>query len=240
MVDATSAVPGFTPSRSAFRFPNRFPRQPVISVPVPGLGQIMIGDASRGLCGGMIFAARDLFEAGQAPPSDELPPPIGSPLYRYIVRRLFDSFDIPRGVARYYQLMCTPDADSVHATRTVRGVGRISVVNEWPSVRLDLDSGRLSPLGIVTIRSYDPTRMGVNHQVLAYSYEQRRTAVTLRVYDPNTPIERADDVTMSFDVARPAGPVKIDHTLAVGGRPVRGFFRSRYRWSDPDAIDHPA
>jgi hypothetical protein len=233
MVDATSAVEGFLPSLSAFRFTNSFPRQPVIRVPVPGLGAVAVGDASRGLCGGMIYAVRDMFEAGAGPPAETSPPPLGSPLYRYIVRRLFDSFDLPRGVARYYQLMGTPDTDTERSAVTIRGAGRISVVDEWPRIRLDLDSGLLSPLGLVTVRSLDPFRLGLNHQVLAYAYEQRRTAVVLRVYDPNTPLDQADNVTIAFDVSHPAGPVKISHTIAIGERPVRAFFRSRYRWTDP-------
>ena len=233
---AASAVPGFLPSTHAFRFTNSFPNQPVLRIPVPGLGSVPIGDASRGLCGGMIYAVRDMFEIGAPPPADTTPPAPGTPLYRYIVRRLFDSFDIPRGVYRYYRLMSGPDADAVRGPLVRRGVGRTSIVDEWPRIRLDLDSGQLSPIGIITTRSADPLRLGLNHQVLAYAYVQRGLVVTLRVYDPNTPRERADDVTLTFDTGRQAQsdqPVPIEHTISIGGRPVRAFFRSRYRWADP-------
>ncbi|WP_322756376.1 hypothetical protein [Frankia sp. Cas3] len=233
MVDAHAAVEGFRPSSNGLPFTNDFPRQPVLKINLPGVGPVPIGDASRGLCGGMIYTTRDLFEAKLTPPVLKEPPAPDSPLYRYIVRRLFDSFDIPRGVARYYQLMATPDADTTRSSLTLRGSGRITVVNEWPRVRLDLDRGVLAPLGVITLRSYDPFQLGSSHQLLAYAYEQRRTAVTLRVYDPNTPVERADDVTLSFDVAYPTGPVPIAHNLAIGGRRVRAFFLSRYRWANP-------
>jgi hypothetical protein len=250
--EARSAVPGFLPSARAFRFTNSFPAQPLLGVSLPGTPWgIGIGDASRGLCGGMIFAVRDLFESGIEPPPDTVPPCPGSPLYAYLVRRLFASFDLPRGVARYYGLMRGPDT---RPRLRGSGGGRCSLAEEWPRIRLDLDAGLLSPIGIITVRSADPRRLGLNHQVLAYAYCQVGTAVTLRVHDPNTPLARADDVTMSFDLAHAAGPidlgeagagqaagsprqaagfVRITHSIAIGGRPVRAFFHSLYRWADP-------
>ncbi|WP_041938623.1 MULTISPECIES: hypothetical protein [Frankia] len=277
-----SAVPGFRPGVSAFRFTNSFDVQPLLALRLPGLPWgLGIGDASRGLCGGMIFAVRDLFEAGLAAPPDVESPRRGSPLYGYLVRRLVASFDLPRGVARYYGLMRAADTypqprrgvawwpgtgrqDRRGSTSDPRGstsdgpgsvpnrsgsvpgrpggalgrlgVGRRSLADEWPRIRLDLDSGRLAPIGVITVHSADPLKLGLNHQVLAYAYTQVDTAVTLRVYDPNTPLERADDVTMSFDLADAggdAGRVRITHSIAIGGRPVRAFFHSRYRWADP-------
>ncbi|WP_261556973.1 hypothetical protein [Frankia tisae] len=266
-----SAVPGFLPASSAFRFTNSFDTQPLLALRLPGMPiGIGIGDASRGLCGGMIFAVRDLFEAGIDPPPDVEPPRRGTPLYGYLVRRLLASFDLPRGVARYYGLMRGADtyprprpvgASRPGSSRPVRpgsamgrlGVGRRSVAGEWPRIRLDLDSGRLAPIGVITVHSADPLQLGLNHQVLAYAYTQVDTAVTLRVYDPNTPLERADDVTMSFDLASASGDgdggagggaqvVRITHSIAIGGRPVRAFFHSRYRWADPRPAlpAHPA
>jgi hypothetical protein len=235
MIDGVAA--GFLPSEAAFHFTNDFPHQPVLTVRLPGLGRgIPIGDASLGLCGGMIFAVRDLFEAGRKPPADVSAPGPDAPLYRYIVRRLFDSWDLPRGALRYYQLQRTPDADIERPLGRRDGVGRISVVDEWPHVRADLDSGRLSALGIITLHSADPFKLGLNHQVLAYSYDLDGTTVRLRVYDPNTPVVDADNVWLGFDTADPAGPIIFSHNLMTGGRPVRGFFHSAYRWSDPSSI----
>jgi hypothetical protein len=236
VADGTAAVDGFAPSTHAFAFTNDFPRRPVLRVPVPGLGRLPIGDASCGLCGGMIYAVRDLFEAGLPVPPGTRPPAEDSPLYGYIVRRLFDSFDIPTGVARYYRLMASPDADVVRAVLPLRGLGRVSAVDEWPRIRLDIDRGVLCPLGVIVPHSIDPFQLGINHQVLAYAYVQTGASVTLRVYDPNTPTDRGDDVTISFDVSRPGAGMPISHNLSVGGRPVRGFFRSRYRFRSPRAV----
>lgn len=39
----------------------------------------------------------------QASPADKNPPPDGSTLFNYIVGRLFDSFNLPGGVTKYYE-----------------------------------------------------------------------------------------------------------------------------------------
>ena len=61
---ASARVPGFLPSTCGFGFANAFLPQPLFRLPLAGL---RVGDASRGLCGGMVFAARDYFERGSAP-----------------------------------------------------------------------------------------------------------------------------------------------------------------------------
>lgn len=228
-----AAVDGFLPSTSGFHFTNAFPRQPVLVFDPPGPLRVPIGDASRGLCGGMTYAVRDLFEAGRRPPDLDTPPPPDSPLYRYIVRRLFASWDLPYGVARYYRLMGTPGSDHPVRVATVRGTGMVTAADEWPRVRLDLHQGVLSPLGLVTEHTPNPLRLGHNHQVLAYAYAQEGSTVTLRVYDPNTAVADGDGVRLVFNLANPADGIPITHNVAVGGRPVRAFFRARYRRAVP-------
>ena len=53
--DVMPDVPGFTPSVNGLRFTNSWPSEPDIVVQVPPLGNVPIGDASNGLCGGMVF-----------------------------------------------------------------------------------------------------------------------------------------------------------------------------------------
>jgi len=226
------AVPGFLPSRDALHFANSWPSQPDVVIDLPVAGKLKIGDASRGLCGGMVFAVRDLFEAHLPPPPDTTPPPSGSPLYGYIVRRLFDSFDLPGGVLRYYRWMNTPDEDRSFLGVTRRGLAWLTIVEEWPKIRADVDAGRPSPLGLVTVQSANPLDLGMNHQVLAYGYELDGTALTLRVYDPNTDPASADGVALSLDTAEPAARTPISHSVAIA-TPVRGFFRVRYGFADP-------
>src|SRR5215211_2802882 len=62
-------VPGFRPSTGGLHFPNAFPHVPNLEIDLPGGTTVPIGDAANGLCGGMAWTVRDLFETGLAPPA---------------------------------------------------------------------------------------------------------------------------------------------------------------------------
>ncbi|MDP8955360.1 MAG: hypothetical protein M3N24_00135, partial [Actinomycetota bacterium] len=183
-----------------------------------------------GLCGGMVFAARDLFEARLRPPVATEPPPGGSALFRYVVRRLFQSFDLPVGPVRYMTLMVLPAGDG---RLGLRGLASRSVRREWPRIKRDLDRGVLSPVGLVRVRSLNPLELGRNHQVLAYGYEldEPRRRVAVRVYDPNHP--NADDLALSFGL-NPGPDWEVGYI--AGELPVRGFFRTRFRPADRTSL----
>ena len=104
------SVLGFLPSTNGLRFVNAWPDEPVVVVSVPGFGAVKIGNASNGLCGGMVFLVRDVFEA-RLPPIRDAQPAQGTPLYDYIVQRLIASYHLPSGVLQYFGWMNTPDAD---------------------------------------------------------------------------------------------------------------------------------
>src|ERR1043165_6353569 len=93
-----NAVPGFQASVNGLRFTNSWPHEPNIVVKVGPLGSVPIGDASNGLCGGMVYPVIDVFPAGLPPIPDTTNPAHGTPLFNYLVSRLFASFDIPGGV----------------------------------------------------------------------------------------------------------------------------------------------
>src|SRR5260370_36393580 len=118
---AGKAVPNFVASRDTLAFANDWPCQPDLVISLPLAGKVKIGDASKGLCGGMVYAVRDFYEAGIPVPAGPQPA-AGSPLYRYIVRRLFDSFDLPAGVGKYYTWMTPPEADPSLGGRTRHGL----------------------------------------------------------------------------------------------------------------------
>ena len=74
----------------------------------------------------MAFAVRDYFEAGKPPPWLGDAPGEGT-LFDYLVDRLFDSFDLPLGPARYLKLMsrtCPTGKPSSAASGSVRTAAR--------------------------------------------------------------------------------------------------------------------
>jgi hypothetical protein len=217
---SSMSVHGFLPSTYALHFPNDFPPAPIFRFSL-GAVRIPVGNAANGLCGGMVFAARDLFESGTEAPPDTSPPGRGTPLFRYLVRRLFSSFDLPLGPLRYWFWMALPTGDGGAA----RGLTGRTILREWPKVKADIDRGELSALGLIRTRSLNPLSLGLNHQVLAYGYEQDDQAGTVRVsvYDPNHPDQ--DSFVLAVRLTGPQRGVN----YVTGELPVRGFFRTRYR-----------
>ena len=239
-VPVSVRVPGFKPSVNGLHFINAFPPEPDLTIDLPRVGSIAIGDASNGLCGGMVYTVRDVFQTpGLAPVAATELPERGSPLFRYIVNRLIDSFDLADlGFLRYYDWMLTPDGNAGWPPLLNRqGVAWKTIVEEWPGrIRSELDAGRLVCLGLVTVAGTNPGDLGKNHQVLAWGYDlDGAQGLTLRVYDPNTPQDRADDVTIALSLAHPEQPTPITHNVAIEG-PIRGFFRTEYGYRNPTGL----
>jgi hypothetical protein len=217
----------FVPSKNGFAFANSWPSEPAVALSTP-FGEIDIGNADAGLCGGMVFAALDYWHAATASPTER--PAAGSPLYAFIVRRLVDSWNLPAGAAQYFYWMCLPDGDSgfdVFGRHVVteRGIASRTIEVQWPQVRSDLDAGTPAALGVVTVASTRPKDLGQNHQVLACGYTVAGSLVTVDVYDPNQ--GQRDDVAITFDTSDPARPTEFRHNLNIS-HPVRGFFRTSY------------
>ena len=230
-------VPGFMPSMSGLHFDNNFPHEPDLTITLPGGATIGIGDASNGLCGGMVFTAMDFHGAGVAPPPDAAPPPGGSPLFNYLVRRLFDSFGLPFGPGRYLWLMnpALPDHETwaSQAGLAPHGHAWVMINEEWPKIRMDIDSGRLSPLGLVKIRSLNAGDLGHNHQVVAWGYDLNGNDLTLHLYDPNN--HDNDNVTMSLNIGDPAHTTTVTYSPSDGMDPFC-FFRTDYAFADPSSL----
>jgi hypothetical protein len=221
-------VPNFQPSANGLNYSNNnWPNVPDLTLSTP-FGNIPIGSASNGLCGGMAFSVRDLFEAHLLPPVTTANPDSGSPAFNYIVQRLFDSFNLPTGVAEYYTWMNLPSHDTLIAS----GTSHLTIESTMPTVRDTIDSGHPCPLGLVCIESTNPEDLGQNHQVLAYGYQDEGSMTTVFVYDCNWPDD--DNVTISFDHTDP------DHTTAfnysTGDHNVRGFFATPYTASNPSDL----
>ena len=229
---AGRSVPGFLPSTSGLHFPNAFPHVPVRRIGIPGVIELPIGDASDGLCGGMVFAVRDHFESRRPLPA-ETEPPASGPLFDYLVRRLFDSFGLPTGPLRYLELMnpALPDGESWLSRLGLLPHGRAwrTIREEWPKIRSGIDTGHPVPLGLVQIKSQNPFDLKHNHQVLAYAYTLTGTDLVVRIYDPNFPDR--DDVTLSLDIADPTRPVRIEAFPSAAT--VHTVFAVRYAAAAP-------
>jgi len=184
----------------------------------------------------MVFAVRDFFEAQMPIVPDATQPAEQSPLFNYIVSRLFDSFNIPDGILKYYTWMNTPDDDTGLWIAIRHGVAWLTIEQEWPIIRATIDAGHPCPLGLVTVSGLDPHELGHNHQVMAYAYElDDANNLTIKVYDPNTPPPSGDQVQMALNVANPSGRTAITHNIAIGF-PVRAFFHADYTPPDPTRL----
>jgi len=197
---------GFRPSKHGFGFPNAW-------------HDLVLGViASRGRCGGMVFAALDRFGAG-APlePAEQARalPDHGSPLAHHIWRRQVDSIVTRLGgnLWRFVLLTYLPS----HAPEGSAGTRQ----RELPLVLAALELGQPVPLGLVSGLSV--RHLAQNHQVLAYAADVEGGLARIRIYDPNFP--RRDDVVLEVPIAG-VGPV----TERAGARaiPWRGFFVERY------------
>ncbi len=223
---ALAATTAFTALEHGFAFPNCFPvGKPVFRVRTP-FGAVPIGDASKGLCGGMVFAALDHHRTGRRLPAD----PDTPGLHEYLARRLWASFRLPWGVARIYQWMGRPDAArtgrGAHPTATVP---YLTTQREWPKVRAELTAGRPAPLMLIKTTSRNPWDMGHNHQVLATGFSEDCDSGEVRVtlYEPNYPLAAATDepVVLTFNT-RDYDARRTSHSRE--GETVRGFFLNPY------------
>jgi hypothetical protein len=227
----------FLPSNDGFKFPNSWPNMPYSLPPLRGsVLDVKFGNAKSGLCGGMVFAALDYFNAGQQIPQQTTPPlGEGDPFFLYLVDRLFATFT-GKSVTLMYALMepAYPDGDEGFLSVIGLASGRAAVmaIEEFPIIRADIDAGRPSPMFLLTVRSLNPLDLGKCHQVLAYAYECRGHNVTLSVYDPNQP--GRDDITLNFDKSDVSRRIVVQHNVAVrdedgvSRRPILCFARLDY------------
>ncbi len=245
--DEAVFVPRFRPSVNGFPFSNSWPSETLAYIELPpfnwwGNG-IAVGDASNGLCGGMTFAVRDYFDNGQWPAWKQ-PSGAGDPVFDYLVRRLFDSFNSPvfgscepficggynffADVVDFQTQMdpLYPDSDN-YITGGLIGEGRAWIMarEAWPAIQASVDAGLLCPIGLVMVKSFWPFDLGNNHQVLAYGYRLQQQQLTIHVYDPNSPND--DKVQISLDITDTGEPISVTHNVNAPG-PIYSYFVLRY------------
>jgi hypothetical protein len=194
---ASNAVAGFLPSTHGFRFVNYWPRTVARRWHI-GLVEFGIGDVSRGLCGGMAFAARDRFDRGEPGATDAVAPAQDTPLFKEIVDRQFDSFGILFLVPLRFYVSSALSSPERRVTTSVKEV--------WPKIKADIDAGRVSMVGLVRAAGWNPLNTAMGHQVGAFRYETSPKRISIGIYDPNHPgddtvelrIDRDDDGVVSL------------------------------------------
>ena len=212
----TNDIARFRPSRYGFRFRNSWPSQPARTLNL-GFVRIPIGDTGRGLCGGMIFAARDRFEREEDAPADATPPGPGTPLFEEIVDRQFASFG---------RLFSVPIRFWVAAAGGEGRRARETVRDAWPAIRAEIDAGRPAMIGLVRLATWNPLAP-LGHQVVGFRYVETADRVAIGVYDPNHPGEDGVEVVLMRSAD---GGVRLSQStgetviglLALPYEPVRG------------------
>jgi len=232
----TRQLTGFVPSQNGFHFANAFPSVPDITIPIP-FGKVEFGDASEGLCGGMVFCALDHYLAKRPIPAMTKPPTSGE-LFDQLVRRLLNSFNLPLGILNYIVLMNPnyPDGDEDRLNGNVfapHGRAWQTIRVEWPIIKATLDLGQPCPLGLVRVKNADLSSLGKNHQVLATGYDVKDDLLTLFIYDPNYP--NRNDLTLSMSLASPERATPIQYS-ALNDLPVFAFFRVKYKFRSPPIV----
>jgi acylphosphatase len=230
-MSTTVRVPGFLPTINGLHFANRWPPGTGPDYAFNVLGQtIKLGDASNGLCGGMVYTVKDLFDTGLLPPVDTALAAEGSPLFNYLVARLTHSFD-EDDVNQYLSWIQMSD----HDTGVAHGLAWHEISEEWPKIKGDLDAGSLSPLGLVhgqeppTVGFFTGMQdLGKCHQVLAWGYDLDGSNLTIHIYDPDS---LSDLNTVALDIADPEHTTPIPVSTWDGF--FRGFFRTHYAYHDP-------
>src|SRR6266540_170220 len=177
----TSTVLDFRPSRHGFHFANRYPPGPTVMLGPIDPRWFGVGDAAAGLCGGMSFTVRDLYEARVDPPPDVEPPANGSPRFRSLVRRQVESLDWFRVPLRFYDLSALHPDPPTWLSRLLgrRPLGEVVRDEEWPRIRVEIDAGRLALIGLVRMATLNPLHLTTNLQVVVYGYGAEPDAVRL-------------------------------------------------------------
>jgi len=218
-----NVVPGFLPSRQGLHFANSYPKGPTVKFGPIDPRWIGVGDASAGLCGGMCFTVRDLFEAEASVPPDREPPANGSARFKSIVRRQVQSLDYFRLPIRFYRR-------SAFGSSLGRDRIKQTFEREWPKIRREIDEGRLAMLGLIRVAGKNPFKLTGNHQVIAYGYAEDGRGVTLRIYDPNWPDN--DNVTAVLRLDEALRPTSLESST---GEPLLGYFLAPFRTGDARA-----
>lgn len=155
MVISTARMTRFDPAVNGFRFINQF-------LNVTGAFDI----TTKGLCGGMVYAALDYFKSGIPVPKQSYMPVSGTTLESYIYNRQYKALE--SHMDKWVELHANPfgarNAEFFNWGLQGTGGGRLQ------ELKAKIDAGNPVPLGLKSL-SANP---GEDHVVLAYGYDMGR------------------------------------------------------------------
>lgn len=154
----------FDPSLYGFRFRNAFADSYYLDV-----------IHAPGLCGGMVYAALDAYNASQPVPTTRTTPSTHDPFGAYIKQRQEDSILGWQGV-KFIGLISNPDDAALRAW---------SVGDEWDKLRRYIDAGKPMPIGLIAAPYRFLFNAANSHQALAYGYQETPDGKAILVWDPN-------------------------------------------------------
>ena len=236
-------VAGFLPSVNGLHFSNIWPKVPDFHFDIFG-EKISFDNASNGLCGGMVFTVRDLFESHFLPPADSNNPLQDSPFFTYIVTRLAHSFDTSN-LLKFFQFIQLRDFDTkVDALLNNHQLAQHVVYEEWPKIKADLDANRVTPMALV--HGHQPFGdivdtikvLGGGHVVMAWGYDLEGTQLTIHIYDPNYADDDHCTITLDTGQAPQTTPIQFSHYKYP--EDFRGFFHYKYEYHNPTTPVHAA
>ncbi|MEJ2679656.1 MAG: hypothetical protein P8174_11370 [Gemmatimonadota bacterium] len=176
-----------------------------------------------GFCGGLCWSALDRYHAERLPTAMDAPRP-GEPLYEELLQRQLNALSAG-GWRQVHEWQAKPDV----ADRFRRNDIGTATLAEYRRARRLLNAGEPVLLHLVRVAGpfANPTE---NHQVLAWSFQEDRTAgkTRIRVYDPNRPGD--DDVYLEVGLKRQDGRIALRQST---GEPLRGFFLVEYDRARP-------
>ncbi len=220
-------IENFTPGEGTgwFKFANGFNTNIYDPKGIVTWNYIPVGHASFGLCGGMVYAARDYYEAHVAlPQCEELD--LSSSLGDFIKKRQVDSVINTTDLFTYSLQTISGDRNSDYAM----------CVTEWSKIKATIDGNHPATLGLILTKSYNPLDITKNHQILAYSYsiidEDIGRKISIGFYDPIYP--KRNDLLLEFNVDDAATPIHTNDPSLHGH--IYAFFESQYSFEAPPIL----
>jgi hypothetical protein len=233
-------VPGFKPSTHGLLFVNGSPSWPAgleLKTSIMGI-PIRVDATQMGLCGGMAFLTRDIFESGRPQIPNISTPRIPLKLGEHIANRQLGSIGFAAAAHplfnKWMGLMALLDNDTLFGGRGLFHV----TFDEVFKIIADVDAGHPSPVGLILVQSAWPPDAFKNHVVLVWKYERSGDLMKLYTYDPNYGGNDSIAITIDMSGPTPVKPIVTNGTGTVptpddGTKRVRGFFRMEYLASDP-------